>query len=114
MTGASFTLRASTTASTKRSPTLSGGKVGAAVEEVASLKCYPLVQLRDPALVEQFATKAASLVYETFVQDGVDILAGDVLVVDSTDYLVVGVNAYPWRGPGNDRLHVIVEGVQTL
>ena len=114
MTSASFALRASTTASTKRSPTLADGKVGAMAEEVASLKCYPLVQLSDPALVERFATKAASLVYETFVQDGVDILAGDVLIVDSTDYLVVGVNAYPWPGPGGNRLHVIVEEVQTL
>jgi len=70
--------------------------------------------VRDPALVERFATKAASLVYETFVQDGVDVLAGDVLVIDSTDYLVVGVNAYPWPGPGGNRLHVIVEEVQTL
>lgn len=114
MTSASFTLRATTTASTKRSPALASGKVGAATENIASLKCYPLVQLSDPALVERFATKAASLVYETFVQDGVDVLIGDVLVVDSIDYLVVGVNSYPWPGPGGNRLHVIVEEVQTL
>jgi len=114
MTSAGFTLRATTTASTKRSPTLAGGKVSAAVENVASLKCYPLVQPSDPALVERYATKAASLVYETFVQDGIDILAGDVLVVSNTEYLVVGVNTYPWPGPGGDRLHVIVEEVQTL
>lgn len=114
MTSAAFTLRATTTASTKRSPTLAGGKVGMAVEEIASLKCYPLVQLRDPALVERFATKAASLVYETFIQDGVDVLAGDVLVISSTNYLVVGVNSYSWPGPGGNRLHIIVEGVQTL
>jgi len=114
MASASFTLRATTTASTKRSPSLSGGKVGAATENVVSLRCYPLVQLSDPALVERFATKAASIVYETFVQDGVDISTGDVLVVDSTDYLVVGVNSYPWPGPGGNRLHVIVEEVQTL
>lgn len=114
MTSAGFTLRATTSASTKRSPTLAGGKVGAAVENIASLKCYPLVQLRDPALVERYATKAASLIYETFVQDGVDVLAGDVLVISGTDYLVVGVNAYPWPGPGGNRLHIIVEEVQTL
>jgi len=114
MTSAGFTLRATTTASTKRSPTLAGGKVGVATENVASLKCYPPVQIGDPALVERYATKAASLIYETFVQDGVDILAGDVLVIDSTDYLVVGVNAYPWPAGGGDRLHVIIEGVQTL
>ena len=114
MTSASFARRASTTASTKRSPALASGKVGAMAENVASLKCYPLVQLRDPALVERFATKAASLVYETFMQDGVDVLAGDVLVISSTDYLVVGVNSYPWHGPGGNRLHVIVEEVQTL
>lgn len=113
MTSASFTLRATATASTKRSPSESGGKVGAAVENVSNLACYPLVQVSDPALVEQFATKAASLIYETFIQDGVDILAGDVLVISSTDYLVVGVNSYPWSGPGNDRLHVIVEEVKT-
>ena len=114
MTSAAFTLRATTTASTKRSPTLAGGKVGAATENVTRLKCYPLVQLRDPALVAQYATKAASLIYETFIQDDVDVLAGDVLVISGIDYLVVGVNAYPWPGPGGDRLHVIVEGVQTL
>lgn len=114
MTSASFALRATTTASTKRSPTATGGKTGAAVENIASFKCYPPVQLRDPALVTQYATKAASLIYETFVQDGVDILAGDVLVIDSIDYLVVGVNSYPWPGPGGNRLHIIIEGVQTL
>lgn len=114
MPSASFALRATQTASTKRSPALAGGKVGAPIEEVPSLKCYPLVQLSDPALVERFATKAVSLVYETFVQDGLDIVAGDVLVISSTDYLVVGVNSYPWPGPGGNRLHVIVEGVQTL
>lgn len=114
MTSASFTLRATTTASTKRSPTASGGKTGAAVEHIASFKCYPRVQLSDPALVERFATKAASLVYETFAQDGLDILAGDIYIENGADFLIVGVNAYPWPGPGGDRLHIIVEEVQTL
>ena len=114
MTSASFTLRATTTASTKRSPTAAGGKTGAAVEEIASLKCYPLVQVRDPELIAQYATKAASLVYETFVQDGVDIVAGDILVIGSTEYPVRGVNAYPWPAGGGDRLHIIVEEVKTL
>jgi len=114
MTSAGFTLRATTTASTKRSPTLADGKVGVAVEHIASFQCYPPVQIGDPALVERYATKAASLIYETFAQDGLDILAGDIYVEDSTDYLIVGVNAYPWPAGGGDRLHVIIEGVQTL
>ena len=64
--------------------------------------------------MERYATKAASLVYETFAQDGLDILAGDIHIMDSTDYLVVGVNSYPWPGPGGNRLHIIIEAVQTL
>ena len=114
MTSASFTLRATETASTKRSPSLSGGKVGAAVENIASLKCYPPVQLRDPALVAHFATKATSLVYETFVQDGLDIVEGDFLVLDGLDNPIRGVSSYPWHGPGGNRLHIIFEEVQTL
>lgn len=113
MTSAGFTLRATITASTTRSPTASGGKTGEATTSIASLKCWPLVQVRDPALVAQYATKAASLIHETFVQDGLDILAGDFLIIGSTTYPIRGVNSYPWRGGGGDRLHLIVEEIKT-
>ena len=114
MTSASFALRATTTASTKRSPALASGKVGAAVEHIASFKCYPPVQLSDPALASHFATKATSLIYETFAQDGLDIVEGDFLVLNDLDNPIRGVNSYPWPGPGGNRLHIIFEEVQTL
>ena len=113
MSSAAFTLRASVTASTLRSPAASGNKIGPATTQIASLKIYPLVQVHEPGLVQQYATKANSLIHETFAQDGLDIVGGDILVIGTTEYPIRGANAYPWPAGGGDRLHIIVEEIKT-
>ncbi len=114
MTSAAFTLRATQTASILRSPAKVGGKIGAPVEHIASLKCYPLVQVGDPKLVERYATHSNSLISETYVQGGLDIVGGDFMVIDGKTLAVCGVNRHPWPPDGLDRLHIIVEEIKTL
>lgn len=90
-----FSLFATVTASTKRSPAAAGGKRGVPVENIASLSCTPL----DPLTPEIAHTIGASLPYEglqTFTEAGLDILPGDLLVIGSTEYRVSAVGEWYW------------------
>lgn len=93
---ASFAKRATVTASTKRLPAKSRGKVGAAVTNLSSFKCTPL----DPVGTElrnqlQISTPVELL--QTFTEGGLDILDGDILVVSSTEYPIQWVGDWTYR-----------------
>jgi hypothetical protein len=63
MADATFSLMATTTASTKRPPDVSGGKRGAPASSIASLKCYPLVPV-DAQLQERMHLEGAMKLWQ--------------------------------------------------
>jgi hypothetical protein len=93
----SFARLATVTASTKRPPSLAGGRRGEPVVNVATLKCTPLDPV-DPELRERLALGTPHELLETFVDNDVDVNEGDVLVVGSREYPVRSVAEWTWRG----------------
>lgn len=99
---------ATVTASTKRPPAISSGIRGAATTNLSSLSCLPL----DPVDAELRARVAIDTPHEllqTFVQDGLDIAEGDILVVDSTEYPIRAVEDWYWGPDEENYLRLIVE-----
>lgn len=103
---------ATTTASTKRPPALSGGKVGAPATNLASLLIVPLMPVSaETANVTRLDSPRTS--FETFAFPGadninLDVVNGDLLVVGSTEYKIIAVA--PWERPGEGSfLHLVVE-----
>lgn len=109
MSDKAFALFATVTASTKRRPDAASGLIGAAAEKIASLKCLPLdpvdAELRQR--IPRLAGKEELL--ETFVQAGLDIIEGDILVVSSTEYPIRAVEDWYWPGDKLDYLRLVVE-----
>lgn len=102
----SFSRMATVTASTKRSPAQSDGKIGALATHVSSLSCTPL----DPVNAEirtRLGLNTPHEVLQTFVDSAVDIREGDYLVVSGEQYPVRSVGEWTWRG--SIYRHVIVE-----
>lgn len=92
----SFTKLATVSASTRRPPAVSGGKRGVPATHVVSLMCTPL----DPAsseLVPQRLLETPMELLQTFVDNSVDIIEGDVLVVGTTEYPIRYVGDWAWR-----------------
>jgi hypothetical protein len=112
MADATFSLMATTTASTKRPPDVSGGKRTAPAQNIASLSCYPLVPV-DAQLRERMHTEGMAKLWQTFVQGGLDILEGDLLVIGSTEYPVRYVEEWDWFPDSADRLLIVVEELKT-
>jgi len=91
-----FTLMASTTASTKRRAVAdANGWFAAPATSVASLKCTP-IDAMSPELTVSAGLGAPFTIYQTFVQSGLDIIAGDVLVVGSQEYDIRATEPYQW------------------
>lgn len=63
-----FARLASKDAYTKRSPAISGGKVGAAVTQEAAIKCMPLDPL-DPEIRERMGLQTPHELLQTYVPD---------------------------------------------
>lgn len=94
-TTASFTLVASVDASTKREAAIASGKAGSPATNIASLKCTPLYPVANASeWRETLGLKTLVNLLQTFVQGDLDIIAGDVLVIDDKEYPVRFVNAY--------------------
>lgn len=64
-----FGFMATKTASTKRSPAISGGKVGTPVTQEANITCTPLDPV-DPEIRQRLALDTPHEVLQTFVPDG--------------------------------------------
>ena len=112
MADLTFALQTTVTASTKRPPAKSGGKRGAPAENVASLSCTPLDPV-DSELRARLGLQASMELLQTFVQSGVDIVEGDLLVVGSTEYPVRAVGEWTWPLDSADTLHIIIEDLKT-
>jgi hypothetical protein len=106
----SFTRLATETASTKRPPTISGGRRGAAVTHVTTLTCTPL----DPVsaeIAQRVVLDTPHELLQTFVSGTYDIAEGDTLVYASQDYPIRACSEWKW-GSGT-YLHLILEDLNT-
>lgn len=106
----SFTLVSTVEASTKRNPTVASGKRGTATTNISLLECTPL----DPVSAEvanRFGLNTPHEVMETFVDADLDILAGDILVVNSSEYQIKATAEWDWRHASSESqmLHLILE-----
>lgn len=106
----SFSKLATITASTKRAGYDAGeGKKTAPVENVASLSCTPLDPV-DPELRERLALDTPHELLQTFVDAGVDIKPGDILVVATVDYPIRSVADWTWGS--SDYKALVVEDLK--
>jgi len=111
----SFAKLATVTASTKRPPAISSGKRGAPAENVASLVCTPLDPC-DPGmraeLQQRLALNTPHELLQTFVDSGVDIVEGDLLVVDSVEYPVRSAGQWTWGPTSSSYVRLVLEDLK--
>jgi hypothetical protein len=110
MTSASFTKLATVSASTKRNPAPSSGKVGALATNLSSLSCTPLYPVSDET-ANRFGLENPFEYKETFVQGGLDIKKGDYLVIGSEQYPIRFMESWAWPPDGVARLRLVVEDI---
>lgn len=96
MSSRSFSRLAGVTASTKRTPAIAGGKRGVAATQIASLSCTPLDPL-DAEIRQRLALDTPHELLQTVVDDGLDIVEGDVLVQGTKEYPIRAVEDWAWR-----------------
>jgi len=104
----SFALLADVTASTKRSGGISSGLEAAYAEEIISLQCLPL----DPVTAEiaqGFENLSFREILQTQVEGGLDIVEGDLLVVDSVEYPIRAIEDRTWRPDGKNYMLLYLE-----
>jgi len=125
MADASFTRLATSVISTLRSPALAGGKIGARVTHLQSVKVLPImpslgkgdeaVTMRagiDGQFIERWETFTQN---HTHIDSGAtvtqipDIKNGDWIVDGSTTYLVKYVGNWPTTNVLNSFLHIVLE-----
>ena len=112
MGSAGFARFATVTASTKRPPAIAGGKRGSPATNVESLSCTPLDPV-DPELRERLGLETPHELLQTFVEDGVDIKEGDLLVVGGTEYPVRAVADWNWPPDAADFVQLVLEDLKT-
>jgi hypothetical protein len=102
----SFDHFATVTASTKRPPAIAGGKRGT---PAANLTSDPV----DSEIRERFGLNAPMELLQTFVEGGLDIKEGDLLVVSSVEYPIRAVGDWHWPPDDANYLHLILEQLKT-
>jgi len=107
----SFAKLATVTASTERQGAVADGLAGALAEEIASLKCLPLDPV-SPETAQMVGLEYFAELLQTMCEGGLDILAGDVLYVNSTAYKVRAVGEWHWRPADAATLLIILEEVK--
>jgi len=108
LTSLAFARLAKATASTKRPPALSGGVRGAPETHITSLRCLPLDPV-DAELRQRLGIDTPHELLQTCIQGGLDIMAGDMLVVGSVEYPVRAVEEWPWQRGAPLTLRLILE-----
>lgn len=106
-----FNRRLTVTASTKRNPAPSSGKVGVPATSLASLRVAPL----DPISAEmqaRYGTGAPEILLQTFCAN-VDVVVGDRLVVGSVEYPIRAVADWGGMGAVDTYKLLIVEKIKT-
>ena len=103
------------TASTKRSPALAGGLRSEPVEYLTGVKCLPV----DPVSISETRERMLRMgletpvtLLQTLVSGSLDIQAGDLLVVGSTEYPIRDVEPWAESSLGGDAYkRLVVEDV---
>lgn len=82
------------TASTKRNPAAVAGKIGAPVAKLTGLA---IAELRPVSaeIAEYYRLRSPREAFLTFALNSPDVLEGDILTVNSVEYEVQAVAAYP-------------------
>jgi hypothetical protein len=84
------------TASTKRSPDVASGRVGAAVEYLTYLSCTPFYPV-DAELMQRIPRLAGRQeLLSVFVDASADVVEGDLLVIAGTEYPIRAVEDWTW------------------
>jgi len=107
-----FGLLATVTASTKRAPAISGGKRGPAATNLASLSCMPLDPI-DPEIRQTLVLNTPNEILQTFVEGGLDIKEGDILVVGSNEYPIRAVGDWTWPMDATAMRYLVLEDLKT-
>lgn len=108
----SFSRLAVVNATTKRQPPVVAGKRGQAQAHLSAFMCTPLdpaegQQARDLAFRMRQVTNSPFELLQTYCDAALDIIEGDVLVVDGKEYPIRSVGRWAWRG--REYLHLLVE-----
>jgi len=90
-----FDRLATETASTKRTPDISGGKRGSPAENLTGLSITPLDPV-DADLQQRLELDTPHELLQSFVRGDPDIREGDVLVYDGTDYPIRSCAEWKW------------------
>jgi hypothetical protein len=109
---ASFQKLATVTCGTKRPPSVASGKRGVPVTNLSGLKCLPLDPL-DASIRTRLELDTPHELLQTMIEDGPDIVEGDVLTVGSDEYDIVSVAEWTWRPAATDTLLLILEELKT-
>ena len=104
-----FRHHATLSASTRRA-TVSGGKRTSPIANLTGIVCTPLDVVEDE-VARRAGLETPHRLLQTFVDAGLDVRAGDLLVVGSEAYPVRAAAAWEWRGASF--LHLIVEELQS-
>lgn len=107
----SFARMATVTASTKRVGAIVNGLEPAPTESIASLKCLPLDPV-DPEVAQKMARLGFMEVLQTFVEGGLDIIEGDLLVVGGTEYPIRAVGDWYWGPSDADFVRLLLEDIK--
>lgn len=110
---ASFSWMATETATTLRPPDFTAGNRGDQESKLSSFPCLPLDPV-DPELRAQHQTGRVARVLQTYVQGGLDIEAGDRLVVDGKEYPIRSVAPWKWEPDGENFLHLVIVEVMSI
>ncbi len=105
MPTASFSRSLNISASTKRSPTISGGLRGDPATQIASLLMMALMPV-DAELQARLHLDTPHELLQTFVDGDHDVQEGDVLVAAAVEYPVRAVEDWPYFGDTYRRLVV--------
>lgn len=109
MNSASFSKLATVTASTKRGGGIDAdGLEEAYAEEIATLKCLPLDPVM-PELGQGVEGLSFREILQTSVEGGLDIVEGDILVVDSDEYPIRAVAEWTWPPDETDYMTLTLE-----
>jgi hypothetical protein len=104
-----FTVLASVTASTKRRAAVAAsGLRAAAATNIASLKCTPLDPV-DAELKKRLGLDTPHTLLQTYVDGGLDIKVGDILVVSGVEYPIKACGKWTWRLTGSNFVALVVE-----
>lgn len=101
-----FGRMATARASTKRAA-LSGGKSAGFAAKLSDVRCLPLMPV-DAETRSRPELATFHELKETFVESGLDIAEGDLLVLGGVEYPVRAVEEWPWSD-GSTFLRVLVE-----